>query len=153
MGREGKGKEISPSVQPATCLKFHCARKSNVVCIFTRSTGAPSGHGSYEIWLWYTLMSDQVSFGCPYDLMSIVLPCRVGQTLTGLPVSASSVNALSSTRDGGDSAHATDGHRESLPPVRYDLHHNLAFNASRSGQIEKVSDASASGSREKELCN
>ena len=116
MGREGKGKEISPSVQPATCLKFHCARKSNVVCIFTRSTGAPSRHGSYEIWLWYTLMSDQVSFGCPYDLMSIVLPCRVGQTLTGLPVSASSVNALSSTRDGGDSAHATDGHRESLPP-------------------------------------
>ena len=112
MGREGKGKEISPSVQPATCLKFHCARKSNVVCIFTRSTGAPSGHGSYEIWLWYTLMSDQVSFGWTYDLVSMK-----PQTLTRLPVSASaSVNALSSTRDGGDSAHATDGHRESLPP-------------------------------------
>ena len=153
-GREGKGKEISPSVQPATCLKFHCARKSNVVCIFTRSTGAPSGHGSYEIWLWYTLMSDQVSFGCHYDLMSIVLPCRVGQTLTGLPVSASSVNALSFVNSRRRRFRACNRWPPRItPPVRYDLHHNLAFNASRSGQIEKVSDASASGSCEKELCN
>ena len=152
MGREGKGKEISPSVQPATCLKFHCARKSNVVCIFTRSTGAPSGHGSYEIWLWYTLMSDQVSFGWTYDVVSIVLSMKP-QTLTRLPVSAS-VNALSFVNSRRRRFRACNRWPPRItPPVRYDLHHNLAFNASRSGQIEKVSDASALGSCEKELCN
>ena len=95
-------------------------------------------------------MSDQVSFGCPYDLMYIVLPCRVGQTLTGLPVSASSVNALSFVNSRRRRFRACNRWPPRItPPVRYDLHHNLAFNASRSGQIEKVSDASASGSCEK----